>query len=185
MAELPSLLPSESHLLLDASTLEHFLSEVEGAPPDWATVYGHGHHDPDHDDRLFNLNRERDARRDGKPALQWLITFAWAGELSRYDNLAGGFHVAMGPTFIPTSWGVVRFKAEDPPSNLVAVPEAPLRETLLAQLERHQPIDILVLMTGHLIPQESIVYDFSHEEEGVGLIMPVLRLEQLDYVMIR
>jgi hypothetical protein len=40
-------------------------------------------------------------------------------------------------------------------------------------------------MTGRLIPEESIVYDFSHEEEGLGLIMPFVRVEQVDCVMFR
>jgi hypothetical protein len=40
-------------------------------------------------------------------------------------------------------------------------------------------------MTGRLIPQESIVYDFSHDEEGLGLIMPLVRVEQVDFVMPR
>lgn len=37
-------------------------------------------------------------------------------------------------------------------------------------------------MTGRLISEESIVYDFSHEEEGRGLIMPVVRIERMDYL---
>jgi len=38
-------------------------------------------------------------------------------------------------------------------------------------------------MTGRLIPGESLVYDFSHEEEGLGLIMPFVRVEQVDFVL--
>ena len=38
-------------------------------------------------------------------------------------------------------------------------------------------------MTGRTILQESIVYDFSHDEEGHGLIMPVVRIERIDYVL--
>ena len=66
-------------------------------PPDWPKVYGQGHHDPDHDERLFALNRERDARREGKAPLQWLITFVWLGELSQFDDQSGGFPIALGP----------------------------------------------------------------------------------------
>ena len=38
-------------------------------------------------------------------------------------------------------------------------------------------------MTGHLITEESVIYDFSHEEEGQGLIMPVVEVEQVDYLL--
>ena len=46
------------------------------------------------------------------------------------------------------------------------------------------PVEIEVVMTGRLIPDESIIYDFSHEEEGQGVIMPVVRIEQVDYVLV-
>ena len=35
-----------------------------------SVVYGHGHHDSGLDERLFTLNRERDAKRAGKEALR-------------------------------------------------------------------------------------------------------------------
>jgi hypothetical protein len=47
-----------------------------------------------------------------------------------------------------------------------------------------KPIDIKVAMTGHLIPEESVIYDFSHEQEGQGLIMPVVRIERMDYLLV-
>jgi hypothetical protein len=183
--DLPAFLPPGTHLLMETSAIERFLDELDGTPPDWATVYGHGHHDPGHDDRLFGLNRERDALREGKPALQWPVAFVWPGELFRYDPTSGGFSVAVGPKFNPTRWGMVRFKPEDLPGNLLAVPDAATRATLLRKLEKNQPIDITVVMTGRLLPEESIVYDFSHDEEGLGLIMMIVRIERLDYVMVR
>lgn len=79
-------LPPGNQLLLDREPIEQFLAALDGSPPDWAQVYGHGHHDPGHDDRLFALNRERDARREGKEPLQWLVTVAWFGELSKFDE---------------------------------------------------------------------------------------------------
>lgn len=176
-------LPSDAHLLIKTSAIEHFLDELDGTPPDWATVYGHGHHDPGHDERLFNLNRERDAKREGKPALQWLVTFLWPGELSDYDHKSGGFRVAVGPKFNPTRWGIVRFKPEEVPSDLIVLPMAALRDILRARLEKGEHVEIEVAMTGRLIPEESIVYDFSHDEEGRGLIMPVVRIERIDYVL--
>ena len=160
-----------------------FLDELDGRPPDWADVYGGGHHDPSHDDRLFALNRERDARRQGNAVLSWIITFAWPGELSSYDADAGGFRVAVGPKLIPTRWGIVRFKPEEVPGNLVAVADAVLRENLQRRFERRQRLDIEVVMTGRLIPDESLVYDFSHEEEGRGMIMPFVRVERVDFLL--
>jgi hypothetical protein len=44
-------------------------------------------------------------------------------------------------------------------------------------------VDITVVITGRLIPDESLVYDFSHDQEGVGVIMPVVRVERLDYLL--
>ena len=181
--KLPALLPSGTHLLLEAGAIEKFLDGLDGAPPDWAAVYGHGHHDPGHDERLFNLNRERDAKREGKPALQWRVTFVWYGDLSDFDPKAGGFRVTIGPKFIQTRWGVVRFKADELPGNLMAIPNPGLRESLRRKLEKGERIEIDVVMTGRLIPEESLVYDFSHEEEGRGLIMPVVRIERIDYVL--
>jgi len=176
-------LPSDAHLLIETSAIEHFLDELDGTPPDWTTVYGHGHHDPGHDDRLFNLNRERDAKREGKPALQWRVTFLWPGELSDYDPRSGGFRVAVGPKFNPTSWGIVRFKPEEVPSDLIVLPIAALRDVLRARLGKGEHVEIEVAMTGRFIQEESVVYDFSHDEEGRGLIMPVVRIERIDYLM--
>jgi hypothetical protein len=184
-ADLRAILPPDAHLLIETSAIERFLDELEANPPDWARVYGHGHHDPDHDDRLFSLNRERDALREGKPALQRRLSFVWPGELSRFDPVSGGFSVAIGPKFNPTRWGIVRFKPEDLPGNLLAVPDTDTRARLLREREKNRPIDVTVVMTGRLVPQESIVYDFSHDKEGVGLIMPVVRIERIDYLLER
>jgi hypothetical protein len=179
--DIRAVIPPDTRLLNDPRSIEEFLDELDGRPPDWATVYGHGHHDPGHDNRLFDLNRERDAQREGKPGLQQRVTFIWSGELSRYDARAGGFHVSLGPRFIVTRWGVVRFKYEDLPSNLLAIPTGSLRKTLRRKLDKKQKIEIDIAMTGRLIPAESLVYDFSHDQEGLGLIMPVVKVEQVDY----
>ena len=180
--ELATILPSDTHLLLDPSSIEQFLDELDGNPPDWRTLYGHGHHDPGHDERLFSLNRERDAKRAGKLALAWLITFAWSGALSTYNAEVAGFPVAIGPTFTPTRWGIVRFKPEEAPGNLVVVADGPQLTALQQEISEKGTLDIHVLMTGRLIPEESLVYDFSHEEEGQGLIMPFIRVEQVQFV---
>ena len=177
-------LPQDTHVLIRTSAIEQFLDELDGEPPDWKTVYGHGHHDPGHDERLFTLNRERDRLREGKPALQRHITFIWPGELSEYEPKVGGFRVAIGPRFHSTRWGIIRFKPEEVPSNLIAIPSPTQRATLQARLKKGEHVEVEVAMTGRLIPEESIVYDFSHDEEGRGLIMPVVRIERLDYFLL-
>jgi hypothetical protein len=177
------ILPSGAKLMTSPTVVEEFLTALDGEPPDWKAVYGHGHHDPGHDDRLFALNRERDGKREGNPALARQIAFIWAGVLSRYDPAIGGFPVALGPKFIKTSWGMVRFKPEEAPGNLSLSLPAAQHRALERFLEQGEPVEIDVVMTGRLIAQESIVYDFSHDEEGLGLIMPFVQVEKIDFVI--
>jgi len=134
---------------------------------------------------LFTLNRERDVRREGKEALQWTVVFLWSAEISRYDPMTGGFSVAIGPIFTSTRWGVVRFKPEEAPSNLVVTPDQSTSKVFHRQRDAGRKIDIEIAMVGRLIPEESLVYDFSHDEEGVGIIMPVVRIERLEYLLAR
>ena len=181
--DLHTTLPPDSHILIEPRALEQFLDVLDRTPPDWGLVYGHGHYDSAHDERLFTLNRERDAMRVGNPALAQRITFVWDGELSRYDVEAGGFRVVLGPKFTPTRWGVVRFKYEDFQGDLVAKVSVVLRDQLEQRLARGESVDITVAMTGRLIPEESILYDFSHDQEGLGVIMPIVKVEQLDYLL--
>jgi hypothetical protein len=183
--DLHTILPSNCHILIDPHSIEQFLDVLDGNPPDWVLVYGHGHQDPDHDERLFTLNRDRDAKREGKEALQWTVVFLWSADLSRYDPTTGGFSLAIGPIFTPTRWGVVRFKPEEVPSNLVVIPNPSTRDVLRRQLDAGRKIGIEIAMVGRLIPEESLVYDFSHDEEGVGIIMPVVRIERVEYLMVR
>jgi len=181
--DLHTILPPDCHILIDPHSIEQFLDALDGNPPDWGLVYGHGHHDPDINERLFTLNRNRDAKRAGNPALTQLITFVWFGELSRYDAEAGGFRVAIGPKFTSTRWGVVRFKYENLHGELVAKASATLRNELEQRFARGESVDITVAMTGRLIPDESVVYDFSHDQQGLGVIMPVVKVERLDYLL--
>ena len=183
--DLHTILPRDCHFLIDPHAIEQFLDALDGSPPNWGQVYGRGHHDSDHDERLFTLNRERDAKRAGKKALQWTVVFLWSAELSRYDPTTGGFSLAIGPIFTPTRWGVVRFKPEEVPSNLVAIPDPGTRDVLRRQLDAGRKIDVEVAMVGRLSPDESLVDDFSHEEEGVGIIMPVVRIERVEYLLAR
>lgn len=104
---------------------------------------------------------------------------------SRYEPTMGGFSVAMGPIFTPTRWGVVRFKAEDLPGNLLVIPDDSQRDNLRRQVETGRKVDIEIAMIGRLIAEESLLYDFSHDEEGLGLIMPVVRIERVEYLLAR
>jgi len=183
--DLHTILPSDCHILIDPHSIEQFLDVLDGNPPDWGLVYGHGHHDPALDERLFTLNRDRDAKRQGKEALQWTVVFLWSADLSRYDPTTGGFSLAIGPIFTPTRWGVVRFKPEEVPSNLVVIPNPSIRGVLRRQLDAGRKIGIEIAMVGRLIPDESLVYDFSHDEKGLGIIMPVVRIERVEYLMVR
>ncbi len=183
--DLSTILPPDYRILIDPHSIEQFLDALDGTPPDWGLVYGHGHQDPDHNERLFTLNRDRDAKREGKEALQWTVVFLWSADLSRYDPTTGGFSLAIGPIFTPTRWGVVRFKPEEVPSNLVVIPNPSTRDVLRRQLDAGRKIGIEIAMVGRLIPDESLVYDFSHDEEGLGIIMPVVRIERVEYLMVR
>ena len=183
--DLHTILPPECHILIDPHSVEQFLDALDGNPPNWDVVHGHGHHDPDYDERLFTLNRERDAKRAGKKALRWTVVFLWSAELSRYDPTTGGFNLAIGPILTPTKWGVIRFKPEEVPGNLVVIPDPSTREVLQRQINAGRKIDIEIAMMGRLTAEESLVYDFSHDEEGVGIIMPVVRIERVEYVVAR
>ncbi len=180
---LTSILPVDARLMVKPETIEEFLIALDGQPPDWRALYGNGHGDSGLDDRLFALNRERDAKRAGRPPLSWLVSFLWVGELSRYDSERGGFPVALGPKFIKTRWGVIRFKPEETPGNLLVALDAVQREQYQRELGKNQTFEIDVVMTGRLVPEESLVYDFSHDEEGLGLIMPFVRVERIDLVL--
>lgn len=46
-------------------------------------------------------------------------------------------------------------------------------------------MEIQVAMTGTLVREESIIYDFAHEEAGRGMVMPVVWVEEIRYFMIR
>jgi len=76
----------------------------------------------------------------------------------------------------------VRFKHEDLPATLIALAGGETTDLRIRQ-QQGERIEIEVLMAGRLIEEESLVYDFSHEAEGQGLIMPVVRIEALAFVL--
>lgn len=178
--EVARAIPSDATLLEEPAAIERFLAEIDGRPPEWSAVLGH--HAGGHDERLFALNRERDAARVGKAGLGRRVAFLWEGELSGYEATLGGYRVAIGPRMIATGWGLVRFKPEGLPSTLVAGPPPALKEFLRKKQADGEKITIAVAMTGRLVPEESILYDMAHGEAGRGLIMPVVLVERLDYL---
>lgn len=182
LSQFAAALPSDIQLLDDAIAIEGFLKSLEGYPPDWPAIYGDGHHDPGHDDRLFQVNRARDDRRAGNLALARRIAFRWSGELSRFDPERKGFSVALGPVVTATRWGVVRFKGDDLPGELKAIPPADSLDRLLWEMAAGKPVELAVIIIGRLIPDESIMYDFSHDQDELGLIMPVVRVDAVHYV---
>mgnify|MGYP003551178579 FL=1 len=76
----------------------------------------------------------------------------------------------------------MRFKHEDLPSTLIALAGQGTAK-LRTRIQQGTPAPVAVLITGRLIPEESLIYDFSHEAEGLGLIMPVVRVESVDFVL--
>jgi len=183
LSQFASILPPNTLLLIEQAQIEAFLASLEGTPPDWETLYGGGHHDPGYDDRLFQLNRERDKAREGKAALTQRVAFVWPGELSGANEGSEGYAVPLGPELNATTWGIVRFKPEDVPGNLRAISDRRLTREINKRLSNHETVNVLAVMTGFLIPFESLIYDFSHDAEGVGMIMPVVRLEQVDFLL--
>jgi hypothetical protein len=171
-------------LMLDhAAPIEMFLTGLDGAPPDWTALYGID--GAGHDERLFALNRQRDERRRANERLDQRVTFFWPGQISGVDGAGEGFRIAVGPNIIPTRWGLVRFKPENLPANLTAVPSQEEHERVRAGVVGGASVDVQVVMTGRLVPEDSIIYDFAHEEPGRGMVMPVVWIEEIRYVITR
>ena len=177
--DLPLFLPMGTRLLRDPVEIENFLQELDDAPPAWTDI--HGNYEQPDDEGLFVLNRERDRLRAGRPALSQMITFLWEGLLSSYVPDQCGFLVAVGPEIIDTKWGVVRFKPQSLPAELLAVPAPLFREFLQAKLARDENVRLVVAMTGFVVPDEALIYDFAHEDRHQGMIMPVVRVQRIDY----
>lgn len=181
LAGLLAALPVDTLLLHEPIAIERFLETLDGSPPYWAAL--HGADGARHDETLFALNRERDLLRAGRKPLTQRITFLWEGVLSRYDPDTSGFLVAIGPEVIATRWGLVRFKPENLPAEFVARPPADLRTSLQARVARGESVSVVVAMTGRLVPDEALIYDFAHEDPTQGMIMPMVRIERIDYLL--
>lgn len=177
-----SLVDADTRPLLTPEEVERFLKELDGAPPDWAQLLDRPGEELGA--RLFDFNRKRDAARSKRPRLlAQRIAFRWAGLLSRYSHEHGGFPVAVGPEFVSTRWGIVRFKPMGLPREMIAVTNEAQRQALLERLEQASHIEIGIVFIGHLVPDESIIYAFDHENPDQGLIMPIVQVEAVKYFL--
>jgi hypothetical protein len=43
---LSAIIPYQTRRLVEPGSIEQWLKELDGSPPDWPAVYGGGHHDP-------------------------------------------------------------------------------------------------------------------------------------------
>ncbi|HNP61726.1 MAG TPA: hypothetical protein PKM72_12855 [Nitrospirales bacterium] len=179
---LHQLIPRDTRPLLLPEEQEAFLQELEGHPPDWPTLQS-----PDHTEqskRLFQLNRARDeARLIHKNILQKPIAFLWSGFLRQYMPEYEGYSVALGPELTSTSWGIVRFKPVGLPDYLVAIPSLELVTLIRRQQQTGKQIAIGILFFGTLVADESLIYSFSHDQKGDGMILPVVQIEGVRYFL--
>ena len=161
---------------------EKFLTNLEGYVPDWKFLFGKNV--DERYDRLFEESEKRDARRVGNPLLEQPIAFLWDGFLTSVRENTPGFAVSMGPRQIQTSWGIVRFKIVNLPLEMTAMPSTEVLKNLKQKRDRKEEVAILILFQGKLIPEESVMYDFSTAKEGEGMILPIVELTQVDYILL-
>lgn len=176
-----SVIPDGVVLLEESEVVEKFLNKLEGHIPDWKYLFGKNV--DERYDRLFEESEKRDARRIGNPLLTQPIAFLWDGFLTSVRENKPGFAVSMGPRKVQTSWGIVRFKITNLPLEMTAMPPTEVLEHLQQKRNRKEEVAILILFQGRLIPEESLMYDFSTTKEGEGMILPIVELTQVDYIL--
>lgn len=174
-----SLIESDVRPLFTPLEQESFLSELEGSPPTWRHLHDHEGEEPG--DRLFTFNRQRDEARENHALLKQRIAFLWSGILRQYLPDHQGFTVAIGPELTSTEWGIVRFKPMGLPNEMVAIPPLALHSHLQTRLNAGDQVEITILFTGRLIPNESIMYGFSHDDPDQGMILPVVQVDRVRY----
>ena len=176
------LIPASSQPLILSKEIEQFLLKLESVPPNWTQLR---HSDiTQQSERLFQLNRQRDKARAAKNALlEKPIAFLWAGILRQYLPAYQGFSLALGPELTNTSWGIIRFKPIDLPDYLVAVPSLVLGKELLVRQKQGERIEIVVICIGTLVPDESLIYGFSHDGHQKGMILPVVSVQNILYIL--
>lgn len=177
---LSTFVPEGTLFLNDPETLDRFLKNLEGSPPDWKFLFGSNV--DERYDRLFEETEKRDAARIGNTTANQFLAFIWEGDLTSYRPEHKGFGVAIGPSQIPTTWGIIRFKIANQPSEMVAIPPSSLLEELQKKRLHHEQVEVTILFIGKLIPEESLMYDFSTAKEGEGMILPIVHLTQIEYL---
>ncbi len=176
-----TVIPADVIFLNESNAAEQFLAKLDNHPPDWTYLYGKNV--DERYDRLFEESEKRDALRVGNPNLTQPIAFLWDGFLTRVRDDNPGFGVSIGPRQIQTSWGIVRFKLANEPIEMTAMPPPKLFEALKTKRARKEEVAIIILYRGRLIPEESLMYDFSTKKEGEGMILPIVELTHVDYFL--
>ena len=176
-----TLLPSQVRPLFTDQELESFFKELEGEVPHWNILYDKP--DEEMGTRLFDFNRSQDRAREGHPLLSQPIGYLWSGILRKYDPDYKGYTVAMGPDFTETAWGVIRFKPVGLPQEMIAIPSGEIRGWVEHQFEQGKKVEVKILFSGTLIQDESLIYAFSHEDPNQGMIIPVVRTENIQYFL--
>lgn len=172
------LIPDGSRLLDDPEAIERFLTTLDGSPPDWARLY---HFHGEAPGLLWDENQRRNRARADHPLLEQPFTYVWTGTLSTYYPAYDGFGIAIGPKLFHTTWGTVRFKAFRLPVRIVAVPSNERRQALRRRVAAGDEVPVEILFSGRLLPNESVIYGFSHEHPGEGVVMPVILLDHVAY----
>ncbi len=168
--------------LNEPSILEEFFEQLEGASPNWKYLYGSNV--DERYDRLFEEMEKRNEARIGHVLLNQPIAFVWYGNLTSYRPEHKGFGVAIGPMKIQTNWGIIRFKIANAPFEMVAVPSAYHLKAFQDKRAKGEEIDIQIIYSGSLMEAESVLFDFSTEKEGEGMILPIVMLDQVDFMLI-
>ena len=176
-----AVMPPNIRTLLTPSEQQDFFLELENSPPNWETL--HNQPGEEHGERLFDFNRSRDAAREGHSLLKQPIAFLWSGILRKYHSGHHGFTVAMGPELTPTAWGIIRFKPVGLPDEMIAVPSSDLLPKLKANIANQEQVEIAILFIGKLIPNESLMYAFSHDGNEDGMIMPFVQINTVQYFL--
>ncbi len=176
-----TVVPPEVIFLNEPNITEQFLTNLEKRPPDWKYLYGKNV--DERYDRLFDESEKRDMLRVGNPNLTQPIAFLWDGFLTNVREDKDGFGVSIGPRQIQTSWGIVRFKLANEPREMTAMPSPKIFDVLQQKRSQKEEVSIMILYRGTLIPEESLMYDFSTKKEGEGMILPIVELTQVDYFL--
>ena len=182
-ASLSSHVSSGVMFLNEPSIIAKFLENLEGTPPNWTYLYGSNV--DERYDRLFDETEKRDEARAGHVLLNQRIAFVWYGNLTTYRPEQKGFGVAIGPMKIQTNWGIVRFKIANAPFEMIAVPPADQLNTIQDRRARGEEVNIQIMYSGSLMEAESVLFDFSTVKKGEGMILPIVMLDQVDYLLIQ